>query len=88
MANYDIAELRTQTHKYAEDPEAKIPCPDCHDRKPLSIAEDQPFVGWLLSYCDLCDGERYVSKARALAVLPHIVTHVRQLKEAKECQKA
>lgn len=83
MSNYDINELRDEAFKHAKDPNARIPCPDCHHRE-LTIAEDQPFVAAMLSYCPLCDGEKYVSKARALAVLPHVAQRV---KELKTCQK-
>jgi len=81
---YDIEELRNETYRHAEDPDARIPCPDCHDRPGLDIAEDQPVVAAILSHCPLCDGERSVSKARALAVLPHIAAHVRELRERAE----
>ena len=81
---YDINELRTVTHRHCADPEARIPCPDCHGRATLDIAEDQPAVAAILSYCPLCDGERHVTKARALAVLPHIAAHVRELRERTE----
>lgn len=82
MANYDREELRDNTYKYASDPLARIPCPDCHDREELTIAEDQPFVAAILSYCPLCDGERFISKARALACLPHIAEFVKELRAA------
>ncbi len=78
--SYNIEELRDLTYKYADEVGAKIPCPDCHDRESLSIAEDMPAVAGILSYCPLCDGERYVLKARALAVLPHIADHVKKLR--------
>ncbi len=84
MDTYDINELRAQTHKYHDDLQAKIPCPDCHHREPLTLAEDQPFAAALLSYCSLCDGQKYVSKARALAVLPYIAEHIKELRE--QCQ--
>lgn len=78
---YDIEELRDTTYRHCEDPEARIPCPDCRDRPGLAIAEDQPVMAALLSYCALCDGERSVSKARALAVLPRVVEHQQELRE-------
>lgn len=83
MAHYDREELRDDTYKYATDPLARIPCPDCHDRESLTIAEDQPYVAALLSYCHLCDGEQFVSKARALAVLPHIAEFVQELRATR-----
>lgn len=86
MATYDLKELRDNTDKYADDPGAKIPCPDCRDRGTLTVAEDQPAVAALLSYCSLCDGERYVFQARALAVLPHLCERIKELRE--KCQKA
>lgn len=76
---YNAEELRNSTYQYAHDPEARIPCPDCHNRASLTIDEDQPFVAALLSYCSLCDGERYISKARALAVLPCVAEYVNKL---------
>lgn len=94
---YDIEELRELTYTYFEDPRAQIPCPDCSRRPGLTIAEDQPAVAALLGYCPLCDGYKYVHKARALAVLPHIAAYIKALqlevKELREqveteCQKA
>lgn len=84
MANYDVNNLRDCTYRYADDPKARIPCPDCHDNFQLDLVEYQPFVAAMLNYCPLCDGERYISKARALAVLPTIAQYVKELK----CQKA
>ncbi len=80
MADYDVRKLRCQTFKYASEPVSRIPCPDCHHREPLTIADDQPAVAAMLSYCSLCDGERYISKARALAVLPHVTAYVKELR--------
>jgi len=92
---YKIEELRDNTYRYSEDPKARIPCPDCAGRAPLAIAEDQPAVASILSYCPLCDGERSVSKARALAVLPHCAENARRLRgllrthgrHAPDCEK-
>lgn len=84
MAHYDREELRDTTYKYETDSLARIPCPDCHDRELLTIAEEQPFVAAILSYCPLCDGERLISKARALAVLPHIAEFVQELRATQK----
>ena len=80
---YDINELRIRTYQYEKDDKARIPCPDCSWKNPLAIAEDQPYVAALLNYCPLCDGERHITKARALAVLPYIAKYVQQLKSGE-----
>lgn len=67
----DLDELRNQTYRYADNVGARIPCPDCHHRGELASV-----------LCDLCDGEGCITKARALAVLPHVVAHVRELRKS------
>lgn len=78
---YSVTELRHQTHKYAEDPHARIPCPDCSGRSKLNLDEDCPIVMAIPTYCPLCDGLGFVTKARALAVLPCISEHIKKLKK-------
>lgn len=81
MRDAAIEEMRNDTFRYAEDPAARIPCPDCAGRPGLDIAEDQPAAAAILSYCPLCDGARSVTKARALAVLPRCAENVRRMRE-------
>ena len=78
---YDLAELEVTEYKYFENPTATIPCPDCADHPALTLAEDQPFVAALLSFCPLCNDARHITQARALAVLPHVCNYTRELKE-------
>lgn len=92
MSTYNTDELRDATEKYEDNPAAKIPCPACHHPKSLTRPEDPPDIVAFL--CHLCDGSRYVTKARALAVLPHIAQYVKELRASgdrgvgeKKCQK-
>jgi len=80
LTPHDIEKLRDDTFTYAADAGARVPCPDCAEKPDLTLAEDQPAVAAMLSYCSLCDGEGSVSKARALAVLPYIAENVRRLR--------
>jgi len=73
-------ELRRLTIQHTKDEDARIPCPDCHDRPPLDIAEDHPLVAAMFFYCPLCDGCKFVTKARALAVLPHLAEFIKELR--------
>lgn len=78
--SYDINDLRDLTYKYTKDHNARIPCPDCHNKKIPTLVEDQPFAAAVIFYCPLCDGKRYITKARALAILPCLAEHIKKLK--------
>jgi len=80
LTPHDIEKLRDDTFAYAAAADARVPCPDCAEKPGLTLAEDQPAVAAMLPHCALCDGERSVSKARALAVLPYIAENVRMLR--------
>lgn len=83
MSKYDLNELRELTVQY-ETEDVTIPCPDCSEKSGMTIAEDNPIVSALLSRCDLCDGERVIGRARALAVLPHICKVSKERAEKKD----
>jgi len=73
MHNDTAKALRQETCQHIMDPQAKVPCPGCAAR-PAPAAEAPA--------CLLCDGVRVVTKARALAVLPHVARNAMRLEEA------